>query len=335
MRCRSKHCAVAMFDDIQVFTTCPQSKDHPRDYLEQVTKVSKWSDQAGCTGILIYSDNSIIDPWAVAQIVIQQTVSLAPLVAVQPVYMHPYWVAKKVASFGFLYRRPIWLNMIAGGFRGDLMALGDTTEHDARYARLIEYCQIIQRLLIGEKVTYEGAFYRVQGLAMAPMLPYLKPNIMMSGSSEASLRAAKTLDAIAVEYPEPIASLRAVENRGIRVGIIAHENHADAWRIAHERFPPDRRGQLQHAMAIRVSDSTWQQRLGSLPSTNGEQPYWLWPFKNYQTFCPYFVGDYQTVANEIARFIASGYRTFILDIPRDNNDLVAAQEVFRRARGAV
>ena len=320
-------------DNIRIFTTCPQSKDHPQDeYYERVKDVSKWSDDAGCTGMLIYSDNSIIDPWLVSQIVIQHTKQLAPLVAVQPVYMHPYSVAKMVASLGFLYRRPIWLNMIAGGFRNDLIALGDPTEHDQRYARVVEYCQIVQRLLVGDKVTYQGSFYQVQGLQMAMRA---EMSVLMSGSSDASRAAAATLGAIAVEYPEPLKSTEKVIDRGIRVGLIAHKDASEAWRLAHERFPPDRRGQLQHAMAIRMSDSSWQQRLGALAQDEEERapgsPYWLWPFKNYSTFCPYLVGDYDTVAGEIARYLDLGYKTFILDIPRSSDDLVTASEVFRLA----
>ena len=328
-----------MTDEVQIFTTCPQSKDHRQDvYLAQVTQVSEWSDEAGCTGMLIYSDNSIVDPWLVAQIVLQTTKQLAPLVAVQPVYMHPYSVAKMVASFGFLYLRPIWLNMIAGGFRNDLTAMGDQTEHDQRYARLIEYCQIIQLLLAGGKLTHQGTFYQVQGLQITPpLLPHLAPHVLMSGSSPASRAAAATLGAIAVEYPEPLKadqSSETVSDRGIRVGIIADESHDEAWRIAYERFPPDRRGQLQHAMAIRASDSSWQKRLGDLAQEEHDGPYWLWPFKNYATFCPYLVGDYATVSREIARYLALGYKTFILDIPRSRRDLEVAREVFRRAGAA-
>lgn len=338
MRYRSNHSeGVRMPDKLRIFTTCPQSKDSPDaiTYIERVLQVSKWSDQAECTGMLIYADNSIIDPWMVAQIVIQETRQLAPLVAVQPVYMHPYTVAKMVTTINYLYRRSVWLNMIAGGFRNDLIALGDPTEHDQRYARLIEYTKIIQALLTGEQVTYDGSYYQIKNLRMTPMP--LTANILMSGSSPASRAAAIDLDAVAVEYPEqnPAPYEPVPARRGIRVGIIACKSAAEAWRMANQRFPPDRRGQLQHQMAIRRSDSSWQKTLGALAhdALGGEQssPYWMWPFKNYATFCPYLVGDYETVAKEIARYLSSGYNTFILDIPRDADDLLMAHQVFRLA----
>jgi hypothetical protein len=49
-----------------------------------------------------YTDNSLVDPWLVSQIILQNTEKLSPLIDIQPVYMHAYAVAKMVASFGHL-----------------------------------------------------------------------------------------------------------------------------------------------------------------------------------------------------------------------------------------
>jgi alkanesulfonate monooxygenase len=121
---------------IDVFSTCPQSSDHDAEtYARRVIDVARWSERQGCRGILVYTDNRLVDPWLVSQIIVQNTSALCPLVAVQPVYMHPYTVAKIVASLGHLYRRRVFLNMVAGGFKNDLNALSDPTPHDERYER--------------------------------------------------------------------------------------------------------------------------------------------------------------------------------------------------------
>src|SRR5690242_9576384 len=171
---------------IDVFATCPQSLDtEPTQYRQRVKDVARWSEQAGCRGILVYTDNGIVDPWLVSQLIIESTERLRPLVAVQPVYMHPYAVAKLISSLGFIHGRAVDLNMVAGGFRNDLIALDDGTPHDRRYDRLIEYVTIIQRLLSSPApVTLDGAFYRVKGLRMTPPLAEaLRPGIFLSGSS--------------------------------------------------------------------------------------------------------------------------------------------------------
>ena len=96
------------FGPCQIFATSPQSLDcRPETYRDTVMEVALWSEMAGCTGTLIYTDNSIVDPWLVAQSVLTHTRTLTPLVAVQPLYMHPYAVAKMVASLGFLSGRRV------------------------------------------------------------------------------------------------------------------------------------------------------------------------------------------------------------------------------------
>ena len=135
---------------IDVFSACPSSSTvDGHAYIQRVRDVARWSEQYGCKGILVYTDNSLIDAWLVSQIVIQHTTRLCPLVAVQPVYMHPYTVAKMVTSLGDLYGRRMYLNMVAGGFKNDLTALNDITPHDKRYDRLREYTLIIKGLLAG------------------------------------------------------------------------------------------------------------------------------------------------------------------------------------------
>src|SRR5436190_16234365 len=324
---------------VEIFSTCPQSLGFDREsYARQVRKVARWSERCGCKGILVYTDNSLVDPWLVSQIIVESTRTLSPLVAIQPVYMHPYSVAKMVASFGYLHHRRIYLNMLAGGFKNDLVALNDTTPHDKRYARLIEYTRIIRDLLASSlPVSHEGAYYTVKNLKLTPPLaPELFPGIFVSGSSDAGLAAAQASGAVAVKYPkapeEEVAPNEGV-GAGVRVGIIVREDGDEAWRIARERFPEDRRGQLTHQLAMKVSDSVWHGQLSDLADATaaGDSPYWLVPFQNYKTMCPYLVGSYERVGDALARYIGVGYRSFILDIPPTEGELHHTNKAFRRA----
>jgi alkanesulfonate monooxygenase len=81
---------------IEIFSTSPQSKDFLcESYVQQVINVAHWSEEVGCTAILVDTDNSLVDPWLVSQIILQNTDKLSPLIAIQPVYMHhiewPRW----------------------------------------------------------------------------------------------------------------------------------------------------------------------------------------------------------------------------------------------------
>jgi alkanesulfonate monooxygenase len=325
---------------LELFATCPQSKDvEPEAYRRRVADVARWADRAGYRGVLIYTDNQLVDPWLVAQIVIESTEQLRPLVAVQPVYMHPYTAAKMVSSVGHMYGRQVFLNMVAGGFRNDLRALADDTEHAGRYARLIEYTLLMKRLLNGERVSFAGTYYRVERLSLSPPLaPELFPGIFVSGSSEAGVAAARAIGATAVKYPKPpqeeVSTSADGAGIGMRVGIIARDDDARAWNVARARFPEDRKGQVTHALAMKVSDSHWHRQLSELGATppSAENPYWLGPFENYKTFCPYLVGSYTTVAVELARYIDLGFQTFIVDIPPDEEELQHTALAFDRAR---
>jgi alkanesulfonate monooxygenase len=320
--------------ELQIFSTCPSSMQTPAGYAERVIEVARWSERAGCTGILVYTDNSLADPWLVAQLIIASTTSLSPLIAVQPVYMHPYSAAKMASTLALLYGRRIFFNMVAGGFKNDLAALHDTTPHDRRYERLIEYSRIIRDLLEARTpVTFDGSFYQVTNLKLSPAIsPDLLPGFLVSGSSDAGMAAAREMGAIAVKYPEPPEKCPANQDDlscGVRIGIIARPDEEAAWSVAYQRFPEDRQGQITRQLATKVSDSKWHKQLSAL----GDRPgtYWLHPFENYQTNCPYLVGNYETVATELARYMGAGYSTYILDIPAAEDEFEHTRAVFELA----
>jgi alkanesulfonate monooxygenase len=329
---------------IRIFTTCPQTKGvAAADYAERVAEVARWSEAGGCHGILVYTDNGIADPWLVAQLIIQSTHALSPLVAVQPVYMSPYAAAKMVATLGYLHGRRVDLNMVAGGFRNDLLSLADDTAHDDRYERLVEYAQVVRGLLTSnEPFSFEGRYYRLVKARLRPSLDErLLPGFLVSGSSPAGMAAARALGATAVKYPQPAQQEApdpgAVVAAGIRVGVISRPTDSEAWEVAHDRFPADRLGQLTQAVAMSVSDSEWHRQLSNRHdgAATSADTYWLWPFQNYQTFCPYLVGSHDRVANELRIYLERGFRMFILDIPRSPDDLYHTNLAFERAGASV
>jgi alkanesulfonate monooxygenase len=337
---------------IRTFSTCPPSVEVTRtaagpgpSYHARVAEIARWSEAAGCEGMLIYTDNRLVDPWLVAQGVIEATEGLCPLVAVQPAYMHPYAVAKMVATLGYLHGRKIYLNMVAGGFRRDLQALADQTPHDDRYARLVEYTTIVMELarasMDNRAVSLQGEYYRVEGLKLMPPVPSeIMPDLFVSGSSEAGMQAARALGAVAVQYPQPArhyggGAVDLACARGIRVGIIARATSDQAWTEAEERFPPDTRGRVTHRLAMRTSDSRWHMDLSERPEAEPDSPYWLRPFHSYQTFCPYLVGSHERVAQELACYIDAGFHTFILDVPPSEAELCGIHEVFDLAERLV
>ena len=142
-----------------------------------------------------------------------------------------------------------------------------------------------------------------------------------------------------VKYPEPPQECQVSANGhsgsfGVRAGMISHEDEERAWAIAYARFPADRKGQLTRQLATKVSDSTWHKQLSELGKKTEEarSPYWLAPFENYKTNCPYLVGSYDQLAAELNRFAAAGCNTYIVDVPAAREELDHIARVFERAR---
>jgi alkanesulfonate monooxygenase len=331
---------VSITDSLEVFSTCPQSRNSdPGDYARRVAEVARWSEEAGYRGILVYADNGIVDPWLTSQLILESTDALCPLIALQPIYMHPYAAAKMVTTLAYMHGRKICLNMLAGGFKNDLAALADPTPHDDRYVRTSEYALIMKHLLsTQEPLTFDGRYYRVENLKLSPALdPSLAPDWFISGSSAAGLEAARAIGAIPIKYPKPPGeeddqSLEPVAP-GIRVGIVARDDDGDAWNVARDRFPDDRMGQITHALAMKVSDSQWHRELSDFDErpASAESPYWLGPFQSAKTFCPYLVGSYARVGEELARYLTAGYRTFVLDIPPSADEIQHTARAFEAA----
>jgi alkanesulfonate monooxygenase len=338
----SKHDSSSL-RQFRVYSTSPQSRDVAReDYVDRTIQVARWSEEFGCEGILVYTDNGLVDPWHIAQLILERTKNICPLIAVQPIYMHPYSAAKKIATLAYLFDRRIALNMLAGGFKNDLSALGDETPHDDRYLRTTEYALIVSKLLEGAgPVTFAGKYYRVRNLTLTPTVPKeLYPYFLISGSSKAGMQAAQEIGAIAIKYPKATPEEEGVSPEspvacGIRVGIVTRPSCDEAWRVALERFPEDRKGQVTHKLAMKVSDSVWHKQLSESdadeqgPSRNN--PYWLGPFQNYKTFCPYLVGSYEQTGHELSKYYAKGYQTIILDIPPKREELEHTGRTFAEA----
>jgi alkanesulfonate monooxygenase len=205
------------------------------------------------------------------------------------------------------------------------------------------YTRLVLDLLAGDgAVTVDDEYHQVTNLRLQPPLPEeLMPGVLVSGSSPAGLAAAHALGATPVKYPHPPGDEQASdsdEDFGVRVGIVARDTTDEAWQVALERFPEDRAGQITHKLAMKVSDSHWHHQLsgraessdraGSERDGSGRQgregrltPYWLGPFRNYRTFCPYLVGDHETVGDYLAHYRRLGASTFIFDVPPSREEL--------------
>lgn len=330
---------------VTLYSTVRSSIGHGQtSHLRTLLELAGWVDEAGYRGALVYSDNTSMDVWLAAQAAIANTASFVPLVAVQPLDKTPFAVAKAVSSLAHLYGRRVDINFVSGGFVRDLAVQGDTLSHDARYDRLTEFVTIVKMLLGGGMANFAGEYYRVRRARLSTAVPEdLMPTAYVSGSSAASLRAGESLGLGQLSFPllpEDCANPDVRRNRfgsGISIGVIARDDSAEAWRIAHKRFPADPDGAERMKLLLSAGDSSWQPQLACVPIPDEAQgqPYWLVPFRYHHTFCPYLVGNHDEVARAVTAYLNAGIRTFVLDIPREPDDLWHARIAIERAVAAM
>jgi alkanesulfonate monooxygenase len=330
---------------VTIYSTCLSSIGYRvESHLRKLLEIAGWADDAGYRGALIYSDCTSMDAWMAAQAAIANTSSFVPLVAVQPIDMSPFALARSVSSLAHLYGRQVDINYVSGGFPRDLAVQGDVLAHDARYDRLTEYATIVRMLLGGGMVNYAGQYYNFRRARLtAPVPEDLLPTSYVSGSSSASLQTGETLGLGQLSFPllpDDFVSPDVRKNKfgsGISIGIIARDDSSEAWRIAHKRFPADPEGAARMKLLLSASVSSWQPQLASVPIPDEAegQVYWLVPFRYHHTFCPYLVGNYDEVAQAVTTYLNGGIRTFVLDVPQEPDDLFHARIAIERAAAAM
>jgi len=318
---------------LQLLSSCPDSLGgQPDEYFRRVLEAARWAEKAGHTALLIQSSNQLSDPWVVAQMVMHETKRISPIVTVQPLYSHPYAVAKKVATLAQQYGRAPHLNLASGAYRADLLSLGDTTPHDERYARLVEFGTVVQQLLRSEDpVVFDGNFYRLhKPAALAPLPPSQQPSFFVCAASDAGREAARQLGATTVH---DVTTTAATAAPCVRLGVIARETEEAAWEAAHARFPVNHATRFAHRLELAWSDSRSQAELQAAAEegANDNESLWLAPFENRQAHCAYLVGSHADVAKQVRRWMDTGAHTFLLDDPGSEVDLEHTRVVFERA----
>jgi alkanesulfonate monooxygenase len=309
---------------LRIFPAIPRNPN-AAEYIDELMRVARFGERNGLEGPLLFAGNdTLIEPWSMAQHILAHTAKTSPLIAVNPVYMHPFTVAKFVSSFALLYRRKVYLNMITGTATSDLAGLGEQRSHEERYSRLGEFILIVRQLLASTRpVTFNGKFYAANNLQLRPGLaPALMPEFLIAGQSDDARRVATQMGCLMMQMLPPNLE-QGINAPGVNFGIFAREERDQARQAAKLLFQDsvEKRELLKYSMEN--TDSVWKRRLNEA-GQNGElqeNGYWLLPFLTFQADCPYLVGSYTEIGAKLRCFAEMNVGTIILDVVADEQEL--------------
>lgn len=211
-------------------------------------RIAVTADELGYDGLLIPTGASCLDPWVTAASLIPVTQRIKLLVALRTSLGNPTASARQAASLDqALGAGRLLLNVVPGGDATELAADGVFYSHDERYEASDEFLTIWRRLLLGEKVDFDGKHLKVQGAQnFFPPASKPYPPLYFGGSSPAAHElAAKHVDAYLTwgEPPdavtEKIADVRRRARQygreirfGVRLHVIVRETSEEAWADA-------------------------------------------------------------------------------------------------------
>jgi alkanesulfonate monooxygenase len=190
---------------LRVFSAVSRNRN-PGKYVEELMHVAQFSERSGFEGFLLFAGNDVfVEPWSMAQHIVAHTKRSSPLIAVNPVYMHPFTAAKFVSSFAQLYGRKVYLNMITGTAVSDLHGLGDELSRESRYLRLGEFVSVVRQLLTSPRpLNFNGKFYTANNLQLRPRTPAaLMPEFLIAGQSDEARQVSAETGCIMMQMLPP------------------------------------------------------------------------------------------------------------------------------------
>ena len=310
--------------DFEVFILSHRTTDSSL-YWKNILKVIDSCQEYGLNGVLLFEGNdTFISPWVAAQETLARTSSVSPLIAVNPIYMHPFKAAKIVSSLTQIYKRKIYLNMITGTAVNYLESMSDALSHDQRYKRVKEYIQVMNGLLGSTApFSFKGDYYSVSDIQLLPGISAdLMPVFLLSGQSDAAVKVALETASVATQMLPPGLCDDVGDAEAINFGILTRPSEKEAWDSAFQIFPENEEDQLIQELSMSNTDSSWKRRmdvLAKLPEDK-DSGYWMGPFRNFRSDGPYLVGSYDKVAGVLIGLLEKGIRKFIFDVNLEDDE---------------
>jgi alkanesulfonate monooxygenase len=299
-------------------------------YLGQIARSA---EQLGFEAALTPTGAWCEDAWISTAMISSLSERLKFLVAFRPGLTSPFLSAQMAGTFQNLSGGRLLLNVVTGGESHEQRMYGDFEDKDARYERCDEFLHVVRSLWTGERVNFEGTYYRVED-AVLDQIPDPLPEIYFGGSSEAAGRVAARHVDVYLTWGEPpeavrekvewIRKLAADEGRegqvrfGIRLHTIARDTSEAAWAEADRLLSGISEEQIATVQAgLKRSESVGQRRMldlnaGSKESLEIHPNLWAGVGLVRGGAGTAMVGSFTEIADLVEQYAAVGIEEFVL-----------------------
>lgn len=338
---------------------------HGHNYIDYLVQVAQAADINGFRSVLVPSFRQSEDPWTLSAVLARETRHLRFLVAFQPAFFQPAYLAQASATLQRISQGRLDLNVITGGGGAEQRAYGDFQAHDSRYARTDAFLDVYKGYWKDAPFDYQDAHYRVEaGGLREPLRSAPLPGIYFAGSSEPALGVAAKHSDVYLSWAEPLAGIREKIDKvrveadklgradriryGMRIDIFARETEALAKADLRRYFEAVTADPAfiaaRSARQGGESESVGRQRQQALSAGNANSfeslfigPN-LWAGASFSGTgpVPVLVGSHAQVAERLAEYVEIGISSFILSAkPHLEEAYRVGEEVLPLVDGAI
>lgn len=265
-----------------------------------------------------FKDRDQIDSWTASAALAALTDRIEILAAIKPALFHPVVLAKMALQIENISNGRFGFNLVNAWNRAEFEKAGiPFAEHDDRYAYGREWISLVDRLLRGAPVDFQGAHFQVTDYQLTPKSPTrARPRIYLGGESEpARALAADHADVFFING-QPLDEVKAIiadlKSRpragapleyGLAAFVIARETEAEA----EEEF--------RRLSALAALDAPVK---ADLAARTDEKVVMVKTFAKYRGVgsnggtAAGLVGSYDQIAERINAFHRAGIKLFML-----------------------
>jgi len=282
-----------------------------------------------------------LEAWTAAAALAALTERIEIIAAIKPLLYHPVVLAKQALQIEDISEGRFAINLVNAWYKPEIEPAGiPFPEHDERYVYGQEWLDVVKGLLSGERVTYHGKYFDIDGYELHPTSRYRqRPPIYVGGESDpAKDLVAKSADVWFINgqpVHEIVRLIGEVRSRprtiepvkfGMAAFVIARETDAEAeealayaWELAVKDQPA-----LAHVYENADPKAVMFQTFQKYPhiGTNGGTAAGL-------------VGSYERVAERIHEFTELDIELFMLQFQPFEAEMERfARELFPRVKDA-